>query len=98
MDDSGTEDTEYSRKVESGRRVTSVTRSLFNARNLQLECARVLHELMLVPVLTYSSETMIWRQNERSRIRTVQMGNLRCLLGIRRMDKVPNARKGSCVE
>ena len=33
----------------------------------------------------YGSETMIW-------IRTVQMDNLRVLLGIRRMDKVPNAR------
>ena len=29
---------------------------------------------------------------ERSRIRAVQMDNLRGLLGIRRMDKVPNAR------
>ena len=29
---------------------------------------------------------------ERSRIRTVHMENLRGLLGIKRMDKVPNAR------
>ena len=60
--------------------------SLVNARSLQLECARVLHESLLVPVLTYGSET-IWREKERS----VQVENLRGLLGIRRMDKVPNA-------
>ena len=59
--------------------------------NLQLECARVLHESLLVPVLTYGSEAMIWREKERSRIRAVQMDNLRGLLGIKRRDKVPNA-------
>ena len=31
------------------------------------------------------------KEKERFRIRTVQMENLRGLLGIRRMDKVPNA-------
>ena len=45
-----------------------------------------------MPVLMYGSETMIWKERERSRIRAVQMDNLRTFLGIRRMDKVPNAR------
>ena len=34
---------------------------------------------------------MIWREKERSRIRAVQINKLRGLLGIRRMDEVPNA-------
>ena len=51
----------------------------------------VLHESLLVPVLMYGNETMIWRKKERSRIRAVQMDNLRVLLGIRKMDKVLNA-------
>ena len=46
-------------------------RSLVNARSLQLECAMVLHESLLVPVLTYGSEKMILREKERSRIRVV---------------------------
>ena len=58
---------------------------------VQIECAKVLHETLLVPVLTYCSETMLWK-NERSTIRAVQMDNLRGLLGIRRMGRVPNAR------
>ena len=45
----------------------------------------------MVPVLTCGNETMIEREKERSRIRAVQMDNLRVLLGIRRMDKVLNA-------
>ena len=77
--------------MESGRRIAGGIRSLVNAWNLQLECARVLHESLLVTVLTYRSETMIWREKERSRILAIQMDNVRGLLGIRRMGKVPNA-------
>ena len=62
------------------------------ARDFQLECAKVLHESLLVPVLTYGSEIIIWRKKEKSTIRVVQMDNYRGLLGIRIMDKVPNAR------
>ena len=44
----------------------------------------------LVAVVLYGSEKMIWRVKERSRVRAVQMDNLRSLLGIRRMDRVPS--------
>ena len=46
---------------------------------------------MSVPVFTSGSETMIWREKERSRIRAVQMDNLRGLVGIRKMNKVSYA-------
>ena len=49
-------------------------------------------ESLLVPDLTYGSETVIWKEEERSSIRAVQMDNLRGLLGIRRIDKFLNAR------
>ena len=75
----------------SGRRVAGAIRSLVNAMDLQLECARFLHETFLVPVLMYGSETMLWEE-KRSRIRAVQMENLRGLLGIRRMDMVHGYR------
>ena len=78
-----TTEEECSWRVASGRRVPGVIRFLVNARSLHLDCARVLHESLLVPVFTYGSETMIWRENERSRIWTIQMDNLRGLLGIR---------------
>ena len=51
-----------------------------------------MHETLLVPVLMYGSETTIRREEERSRIRAVQMDKIRSLLGIRRMDRVLNAR------
>ena len=53
FDESGTNRAECSRKVPSWRRVAGAIRSLVNARDLQLECARMLHETLLVPVLIY---------------------------------------------
>ena len=85
MDESGTDRAECCRKVASGRKVAGMIKSLVNARDLRVECARVLHETLLVPVLMYGSETMLWKK-KRSRIRSVQMGNLRGLLCIWRMD------------
>ena len=58
LDESGTDGTECSRKLASGRRVAGAIRSLVNASDFQLECARVLHETLLVPVLMYGNETM----------------------------------------
>ena len=92
LDKSGTDEAECSRKVANGRSVTGDIRSLVYARSLQLECARVFHESLMVTVVTYGSETMIWREKERSRIKGVQINNRRGLFGIMKMDKVPNAR------
>ena len=43
----------------SRRRAGGAIRSPFKARGLQPEYARVLRETLLLPVLTYGSETMI---------------------------------------
>ena len=52
---------------------------------MQIELARVLHETL------YLFLGMLWKEKERSRVRAVQMDSLRGLLGIRKMDRVPNA-------
>ena len=46
-----------------------------------------------MPVLMYGGETMI-QEKKRSRIRAVQMDNLRGLLGFRRMDSPKCTNKG----
>ena len=62
FDESGTDGAECSRKVASGRKVAGAIRSLVSDRDLQLECARGLHETLLVPVRKYGSKTMLWRK------------------------------------
>ena len=51
MVESGTDGAECSRKVASGRRVAVAIKFLVNARGLQLECAKILKETLIVPVL-----------------------------------------------
>ena len=41
-----------------------------------------------MPALLCSSEPMIWKEKERSRIRVVQMESLSGLFGIRSMNRV----------
>ena len=83
LGESGTDEADCSRKVASGRKVAGAIRSLVNVRDLQLEYARALQETLLVPVFIYGSETML-REEEISKIRAVNMDNLRGLIGIRR--------------
>ena len=47
---------------------------------------------MLVPVVIYGSEALLWKEKEISRIEAVQMDNFRRLLGVERMDRIQNAR------
>ena len=70
LDKSDTDGAEHSKKVMKERMVAGVIRSLIDARDLQLKCAR-----NIACTCSY-----IWR--ERSRIRAVQMDNLKGLLGI----------------
>ena len=56
MDEGGTDEEECSIKVASERRVVGTIRYLVkmvNARSVQLECARIMHESFLLPALTY---------------------------------------------
>ena len=80
---------ECSRKVTSGSGVADAIKSLVDARSLHLECARVLHESLLVPIFTYVTER---KEKERFRIRAVKMNNFSSLRGIRRMDKFRNTQ------
>ena len=66
------------------RRAAGAIRSVVNVRVLQLKYVRLLHETLLVPVLLYRSETMIW-EKESSKVKAVQMDNLKGLVGVRRM-------------
>jgi hypothetical protein len=90
LDEKGLDDVECGRKVSNGRKVSGAIKLMVNVKGLSLKCAKVLHESMLVPVLMYGSETMVWNPKYRSKMQAVQMDNLRGVLGIRRTDKVRN--------
>ena len=70
-----------------GQQIAGAVRSLVNERCLNMKCVKVFHEKLVVPVLMYRSECMVWKSKERSRVRAVQMGNLRGMIGVNRMEK-----------
>ena len=44
------------RKVVNGRRVADAIKFLVNAKSLQLECIRVLHKTLVMPVIMYGRD------------------------------------------
>ena len=64
-------DRDYSTNIASGRKVAGAIRFIVNAWNLLHECARALHEALLMPILSYGSEIMVKRKKEWSRIRAL---------------------------
>ena len=71
MDESDTNEAECRRRIAIGRKVSGTIRSLVKSRGLQIECARVLYEILILPVLMYGSEPMKWKDKERSKIRVL---------------------------
>ena len=72
---------EFWKMVVTGMNVAGAIRVLVNARSLQ-------HNILL-----YGSDLIVWREKEKSRIRALQMDNLRGLLGNRRIDSVKYREK-----
>ena len=90
LDKKGVDDIKCGSKVSNGRQVAGAIESLVKARRLSFERNRVVHESMLLPVVMYGSKEMVWSQNYRSEVQTVQMNYLRRVLGVRKIDKMRN--------
>ena len=65
------DEAECHRKVVSGEKLVDGIRSLVNARSLQLHVFKRLHEDLLIHVLIYRREMMVWKENEICRIKAV---------------------------
>ena len=87
LDESVTDRVECSRKVMSGRRVAGAIRSLVMLGICSLSVLESYMKLFLYLFLCMGVRQC---EKERSRIMTVHTDNLRGLLGIRRMDRIPN--------
>ena len=58
---------------------------------LQFECDNDVYQTLLITVM-YGSMIVIWKDKKKSRIRDIQMNNLRGFLCIKRIDEVSNAQ------
>ncbi len=57
-------------------------------RRVSMEVKRDLRNTVIVPTLTYASETWAWNESQRSRVQALEMSYLRGACGVSRMDGV----------
>ncbi len=51
---------------------------------------RDLRNTIIVPTLTYASETWLWNESQWSRVQAVEMSYMRSACGVGRMDRMSN--------
>ncbi len=61
-----------------------------NDRSVIMEVKRDLRNTVIVPTLTYTSETWAWNESQRPRVQAVEMSYLRSACGVSRMDGMSN--------
>ncbi len=59
---------------------------IMNGRNVSMEVKSDLRNTVIVPTLTYASETWAWNESQRSRVQAVETSYLRGACCVNRMD------------
>ncbi len=69
-----------------GRKVVGSLGHMIKGGTVSMEVKKGLRGGTIVPTITYASETWVWNERQRSRIRAVEMSYLRSTCGVWRMD------------
>ncbi len=69
---------------------------IMNGRSVSMEVKRDLRNTVIVPTLTYASETSAWNESQRSRVQAVEMSYLRSACGVSRTDGMSNESVYEC--
>ncbi len=71
-----------------GRKVVGSLEHIMNGRSVSMEVKRDLRNTVILPTLTYASETWAWNESQRSRVQVVERSYLRSACGVSRMDGI----------
>jgi hypothetical protein len=86
----GTGSEEIDSRVMKGRSVSGAIKKLVKEKHLSIQCARALHEGVLLPTLLYGNETLSMYERDASRLQAVEMSLLRSAIGVTRRDRIRN--------
>ncbi|KAJ0179372.1 hypothetical protein K1T71_005084 [Dendrolimus kikuchii] len=78
------------RRVNLGNSVNGALGKLLGAKNLSQKAQLAVHNAVLVPTLTYGSESWVWKKEHESRVNAVEMQALRKICGVTLADRVRN--------
>ncbi len=73
-----------------GRKVAGSLGRIMNGRSVSMEVKRDLRNTVIVPTLTYASETWAWNESQRSRVQAAEISYLRSACGVSRMNGMSN--------
>ncbi len=65
-------------------------RRIMSGRSVSMGVKRDLRNTVIIPTLTYASETWAWNESQRSRVQAVEMSYLRSTCGVSRVDGMSN--------
>ncbi len=63
---------------------------IMKGRSVSMEVKRDSRNIVIVPTLTYATETWAWNESQRSRVPAVEMSYLRSACGVSRKDGMRN--------
>ena len=86
----GEMDGEIRARAVKGRSAIGALDRIMKGRNVSMEVKRGLRNSILLPTLTYGSETWTWNSAQQSRLRAVEMSYLRGACGVTRWDGLSN--------
>ncbi|KAJ0172339.1 hypothetical protein K1T71_012312 [Dendrolimus kikuchii] len=78
------------RRVNLGNSLNGALGKLLGAKNLSQKAQLAVHNAVLVPTLTYGSESWVWKKEHESRVNAVEMRALRKICGVTLADRVRN--------
>ncbi len=73
-----------------GKKVVGSLGRIMKGRSVSMEVKRDLRNTVIVPTLTYASETWAWNESQRCRVQAVEMSYLRSACGVSRIDRMRN--------
>ena len=86
----GSMEGEVRERAVKGRQVVGSLGRIMKGRNVSVDVKKGLRDSIVLPTLTYGSETWTWNEAQQSRIRAVEMSYLRGACGLTRQDLESN--------
>ena len=85
-------DEEIKERTVKGRQAIGTLNTVIKNRKVSMEVKKGLRDSIVLPTLTYGSETWTWNEAQQSKIRAVEMDYLRGACGVTRLERESNER------
>ena len=85
-------DEEIKERGVKGRQAMGTLNTIIKNKKISVEVKKGLRDSIVLPTLTYGSETWTWNEAQQSKIRAVEMDFLRSACGLTRLERESNER------